>query len=121
MTRLRKKYGNEWFGLPRKEKGKATEFQNEIRGLSSIIWYSTECNWFEYKSGSALHYFRFPISYQGIDKDGVPVFFEKEGPRTMCPQPLPMMKGLELSCGPKLERSSNGVSFWFWHSSEISH
>lgn len=87
MTRLRKKYGNEWFGLPRKAKGKSTEFQNEIRGLSSIIWYSTECNWFEYKSGSALHYFRFPISYQGIAKDGVPVFFEKEGPRTMCPQP----------------------------------
>ena len=87
IARLRKNYGTNWFNLPRVKNGRPSKLGIEIQALSNIMWHSTECNWFEYKSGSALHYFRFPLYYQGIAKDGVPVFFEKEGPTTMRGQP----------------------------------
>ncbi len=87
IQRLRQNYGRDWFNLPRKEGGNLTKLGVEIKALSDIMWYATECSWFEYKSGSALHYFRFPLFYQGIARDGVPVFFEKDGPETMRGQP----------------------------------
>lgn len=87
-TRLRKNYGRNWMSLPRKDKkGRLTKLGVEIQALTNIMWHATEANWFEYKSGSALHYFRFPIFYQGIAKEGVRVFFEKDGPKSMRRQP----------------------------------
>lgn len=87
IARLRKNYGEDWMNLPREKDGQPTKLGIEIQALSNIMWHATECNWFEYKSGSALHYFRFPIFYQGIAKEGVRVYFEKEGPNTMRGQP----------------------------------
>ena len=88
IDRLRKNYGRNWMTLPRRKKnGQPTKLGIEILALSNIMWHSTEANFFEYKSGSALHYFRFPIFYQGIAKEGVPVFFEKDGPTSMRGQP----------------------------------
>lgn len=87
IQRLRTNYGREWFNLPRRKDGNLTNLGIEIKALSDIMWYATECNWFEYKSGSALHYFRFPLFYQGIARDGVQVFFEKDGPELMRGQP----------------------------------
>ena len=87
VKRLQTNYGVDWMLEPRVDQGKATDLSVEIHALSNILWHATEADWFEYKSGSALHYFRFPLFYQGIAKDGVPVFFEKSGPRSMKPQP----------------------------------
>jgi hypothetical protein len=86
-ARLRKNYGENWIDLPREKDGEPTKLGIEIQAMATILWHSTECTWFEYKSGSSLHYFRFPIFYQGIAKDGVPVFFEKDGPKSMRRQP----------------------------------
>jgi hypothetical protein len=84
IKRLRKNHGKDWSTLPRKKKnGQPTRLGVEIHALSSIMWHATEGSWFEYHSGSALHYFRFPLFYQGIARDGVPVFFEKDGPTSM--------------------------------------
>lgn len=89
LTRLRKHSTDEshWTVKPRVKNGQATDLGMEIHALNAVLWHSTQGNWFEYKSGSALHYFRFPVFYQDIAKDGVPVFFEKEGPRTKRKQP----------------------------------
>ncbi len=87
ITRLRKNYGTDWINQPRMKDGHPTKLGIEIQALSDIMWHATECNWFEYKSGSALHYFRFPLFYQGIAKEGVRVYFETEGPTTMRGQP----------------------------------
>ena len=87
IQRLRENYGPEWFKLPRMKGGRYTDVGIEVEALSNIMWHATEANWFEYKSGSALHYFRFPLFYQGIAKDGVPIFFEKDGPKSMRAQP----------------------------------
>eukprot|EP00986_Skeletonema_menzelii_P013615 scaffold8081_cov83-Skeletonema_menzelii.AAC.2 len=87
IAHLRKKYGESWMDLPRAINGQPTKLGVEIQALSNIMWHATEANWFEYKSGSTLHYFRFPIFYQGIAKEGVRVFFEKDGPTSMRAQP----------------------------------
>jgi len=52
-----------------------------------MIWHATNTNWFEYKSGTRLYYLRFPLKYQKIARDGVPIYFETDGPTSMDDQP----------------------------------
>ena len=109
LTRLRKHSTDEihWTVKPRVENGQATDLSVEIHALNAVLWHSTQGNWFEYKSGSALHYFRFPVFYQGIAKDGVPVFFEKEGPRTKRKQPKISDRNMRRTVASKVGKVIN--------------
>lgn len=105
ITRLRENYNDaegDWMTKPRYEGGGLTSLGVELQLLASVVWYSTEASWFEYNSGSALHYFRFPIFYQGIAKDGVPVFFEKKGPTSKRRQPLMSDESMRKTAAAKL-------------------
>jgi hypothetical protein len=59
----------------------------EKEAMRSLLWHATEALWFEYNAGSRLYYFRFPLRYQRIAQDGVPIYFEQPGPSTMQCQP----------------------------------
>mmetsp|Transcript_11711 Transcript_11711/g.19385 ORF Transcript_11711/g.19385 Transcript_11711/m.19385 type:complete len:1450 (-) Transcript_11711:1434-5783(-) len=84
LTRVNTRFGKGWQTAPRhKPDGTLTELGIELHALTNILWYAGEATWFEHKSGSTLHYFRFPPIYQKIAKDGVPIFFEKKGPASM--------------------------------------
>eukprot|EP00984_Skeletonema_dohrnii_P009298 scaffold3548_cov79-Skeletonema_dohrnii-CCMP3373.AAC.5 len=78
--RLRTNFGQKWYNKSRSKHGKATELAVEVNALANVMWHATEADWFEYKRGSQIHYFRFPPIYQKMARDGVKVFFEKKGP-----------------------------------------
>ena len=81
LQRINTRFGKGWQTAPRhKPDGSLTELGIELHALTNILWYAGEATWFEHKSGSTLHYFRFPPIYQKIAQEGVPVFFEKRGP-----------------------------------------
>lgn len=80
-------YGPGWQSLPRKIDNNLTKLGRDLHAINHIIWHATHTNWFEYKAGSRVIHFRFPLRYRKIARDGVPVFFEEEGPTSMEPQP----------------------------------
>ena len=55
--------------------------------MQEIIWRAANNNWFEYPSGSRVHYFCFPARYQQQACNGVGVFFKDAGPSLMRAQP----------------------------------
>ena len=55
--------------------------------MQEIMWRAANNDWFEYPSGSCLHYFRFPTRYQQQACNGVGVFFKDAGPTLMKAQP----------------------------------
>jgi hypothetical protein len=86
--RLISRFGANWSALPRrKPSGRFTSVGKEVDAISNILWHANEANWFEYLSGSRLHYFRFPIRYRRAARDGEEIRFETEGPATKQRQP----------------------------------
>ena len=59
----------------------------ELDAIRNILWHASETSWFEYLAGSKLHHFRFPLRYRKLARDGVPTYFEKEGPQSKQRQP----------------------------------
>lgn len=68
---------------PREVNGKVTKLAVEIYAMSNILWHAAEATWFEYPCGSHINYFRFPVIYQQIARDGVRVYFQDKGPTSM--------------------------------------
>ena len=59
---LVEKHGVEWQAKPRQdEKGRPTELGRDQQAVCSALWHAAHTNWFEYKCGSRLVHFRFPI------------------------------------------------------------
>jgi hypothetical protein len=88
IDRLVARFGDNWSSLPRrKPSGRFTSVGKEVDALTNILWHANEANWFEYLSGSRLHYFRFPIRYRRAARDGEDIRFETEGPSTKQRQP----------------------------------
>ncbi|KAL3801923.1 LOW QUALITY PROTEIN: hypothetical protein ACHAWO_010695 [Cyclotella atomus] len=85
--RLVAKFGRAWeFMALRTPEGRLTRIGKEKEAMRHMIWHAIHTNWFEYKAGSHLYHFRFPIS-GGEAQDGVPIYFEKPGPSVMQRQP----------------------------------
>ena len=75
-------HGPDWTRRPRLSKeGKVTHLGRDQHAVCSIIWHAAHSDWFEYKCGSRLVYFRFPPRYRKVARDGVPAFVEREVPR----------------------------------------
>jgi hypothetical protein len=78
----------DWELLPlRPPLGKLSRVGKEREAMQGLLWHAAEASWFEYNAGSRLYHFRFPLRYQCIAHDGVPIFFERPGPSTMQRQP----------------------------------
>ena len=104
---LRDTYGD-WMGAKRKNNdGTLTSLGKDLRGISHMLQHTTHTNWFEYLAGSRIIHFRFPLKYRDMARDGVPVFFEKEGPSTRDPQPPFPDPKVRASVRKKLEKVIN--------------
>jgi hypothetical protein len=63
--RLVAKFGRAWeFMALRTPEGRLTRIGKEKEAMRHMIWHAIHTNWFEYKAGSHLYHFRFPICYQ---------------------------------------------------------
>jgi hypothetical protein len=59
------KFGRAWeFMALRTPEGRLTRIGKEKEAMRHMIWHAIHTNWFEYKAGSHLYHFRFPICYQ---------------------------------------------------------
>ncbi|MGB1701331.1 MAG: hypothetical protein ACPHRO_15345, partial [Nannocystaceae bacterium] len=85
---LRFTHGDDWSkGARSTELGAESALGRDVRIVRTILWHATHTNWFEYGAGSRLAFFRFPLKYSRIARDGVPINFETEGPTSMAAQP----------------------------------
>jgi hypothetical protein len=68
--------------------GKWTKLDWILNGISNLLWYVDNTNFFKYTTGSKTYYlFRFPIFYRKmVREDSVKVHFEKPGPVVPCHQ-----------------------------------
>lgn len=71
----------------RTPEGNLTRIGKEKEAMRHMLWHAIQTNWFEYKAGSQLYHFRFPLRYQREARDDVPIYFEKPGPSLMQRQP----------------------------------
>lgn len=105
IDHLRRKFGSAWASMDRKSPdGKKTKLGHELDAISNLMWHATETSWFEYTAGSRVYHFRFPIRYQKLARDGVPIYFETPGPDTLRPQPGFSDEGLRAKVKPKVEK-----------------
>eukprot|EP00956_Cyclotella_meneghiniana_P014553 scaffold21828_cov62-Cyclotella_meneghiniana.AAC.2 len=94
MDYIEAEYGGNWKAdleagvlRERNRNGKLTQLGKELEAVRNILWHANETNWFEYKSGSRLHHFRFPIRFRREARDGTRIYFETPGPSTKQEQP----------------------------------
>jgi hypothetical protein len=86
MEQVVSQFGEDWYTrsteeLPRvSPDGKWTKLGWILNGIRNLLWYVDNTNFFEYTTGSKTYYFRFPIFYRTMVRDGVKVHFEKPGP-----------------------------------------
>jgi hypothetical protein len=60
--------------------GRPTKLAWRLQGIRNLLWYVDNTNFFEYKCGSKTCYFRFPLYYRKMVRDGCRIFFEHPGP-----------------------------------------
>ena len=84
---IESKHGSDWMTKPRAINAKLTSLGRDLKAMRNMLWHATHTNWFEYKAGSRLVHFRFPIKYRRVARDGVKCFFETPGPATRDSQP----------------------------------
>ena len=102
---MRSTHGREWSKLPKKnERGQVTEVARDQQAICSMLWHATQTNWFEYKCGSRLVHFRFPLRYRKLAQDGVLVFFESTCPTGKCLQPEIKDQAKRAQVQAKLEK-----------------
>jgi hypothetical protein len=105
IARLKDKFGVAWnLMLLRTESGRLSRVGKEKEAMRHLLWHATEASWFEYNRGSQVYHFRFPLRYQKMAGDGVPVFFEKPGPSIMQPQPVFTDPDVLERVKPKIEK-----------------
>jgi hypothetical protein len=85
-------HGNEW----RNERARTPKVQADVAAVAEIVWRAAGNDWWDYASGSRLHFFRFPKRYRLLARDGVPNFFIKPGPTQRLPQPQPTPEATEV-------------------------
>ena len=85
---VKKKHGPNWWRLEKAEVDRVA--------MREILWRAANNEWFEYPYGSRLHFFRFPVKYRALARDGVPNFFTSPGPTQRRPQPAPSPEAAEV-------------------------
>ena len=74
---LQKAHGDRWYEADRSLAG--PNLKLNLDAARDILWRSTQNDWFEYPMGSRLKFFRYPLRYRNMARDGVPILFN--GPR----------------------------------------
>ena len=90
-----------------KKLGKLTQLGRDQLAITGILWHATHTNWFEYKAGTRLYHLRFPVRYQKIARDGVPILREKKGPTSRARQPPIRNEKERSSIRDKVEKAVN--------------
>lgn len=87
MLYLEAEFGDDWQSMPRKQSdGKWTKLGWRLEGIRNLLWHVDQTNFFEYKGGSKTYYFRFPIFYRKMVRDGCRIHYEKPGPTNSASQ-----------------------------------
>ena len=84
---MKTRHGDDWACKPRRSVEGSTELGRDQAAIISLLWHSSQTDWFEYNAGSKVVHFRFPARYQKMARDGVPIYFEEQGPTTKGTQP----------------------------------
>ena len=73
-----------------------TEFYKDLVGGLDCLDYSAQCSWWEWTGGSRLFFWRWSDEFRNFARDGVPVYWGKEGKPTekkkQPPVPDPVVK-----------------------------
>jgi hypothetical protein len=83
IDELEKEFGAAWPHMARTIDGRMTKLAWRLQGIQNLLWYADNTNFFEYKDGSKTYYFRFPMYYRKMVRDGCPIFFESPGPNSL--------------------------------------
>ena len=78
-------HGAGWSSTNRKAWNKRMIY--DVEAMREIVTRGAHNEWFEYPAGSRVHYFRFPVKYRNLARDGIPVFFMAPGPTSFKAQP----------------------------------
>ena len=101
---MRSNYGVNWSSKPCRSEEGITELGCDQAAIMSLLWHSSQTDWFEYNAGSKLVHFRFPLCYQKAARNGLPVYFERPGPTTKGLQPLIADPGLRERAREKIAK-----------------
>ena len=97
-------HGDDWACKPRRSVEGNTELGRDQAAIISLLWHSSQTDWFEYNAGSKVVHFRFPARYQKMARDGVPIYFEEQGPTTKGTQPKIADLGMRERTKEKIEK-----------------
>jgi hypothetical protein len=75
------------------------------------IWRSSESTWWDWDSGSAPLYWRWPKEYRVVIRDGLPIWFSGEKPRWRRPQQAERDEGTRQRVIKKLDKVRKGSIF----------
>ena len=81
-----------------------TELGWDQAAIMSLLWHSSQTDWFEYNAGSKLVHFRYPLHYQKAARNGLPIYFERPGPTTKGLQTLIVNPGLRERAREKIAK-----------------
>jgi len=101
---MRGRHGVNWMSMPRRAAEGFSELGRDWTAIVSLLWHSTQTDWFDYKAGSRVAHFRFPPRYQKLARDGLPVYFERPGPSTKRAQPIIVDPGLRARTKVKIAK-----------------
>ena len=102
---MAREHGPMWATKARRNRnGSLTKSGRDQHAICGMLWHATNASWFDYRCGSRLIHFRFPLRYREMARDGVPVFFTKEGPTTRSRQPRIPDPGVRAKVREKIEK-----------------
>jgi len=81
---LTDKHGAGWGLLRRAD---SLELRRDLEAGAECVWRATEADWWEWKAGSRLMFWRWPPSHQESARDGYPPFIRSALPKYLNPQP----------------------------------
>ncbi len=99
---MRETHGTDWVNRRRTKGESLTELGRDQAAIAGMLWHSTHTNWFDFHASSRLAHLRFPIWYQKMAQDGVPVYFEWPGPTTRKAQPIVADAGMRAKVKEKI-------------------
>jgi hypothetical protein len=101
---MKERHGIDWASRPRRAREGITECARNQTAIISLLWHSTQTDWFEYKAGSRVAHFRFPSRYRKLARDGAPIHFERPGPSNRGAQPTIADPGLRACTKEKIAK-----------------
>lgn len=94
---LTEKHGNRWWELSIQE-----DLTRDLQAGADCVWRATEADWWEWRAGSRLFFWRWPPPHREAARDGYKPFIVGDLPSYRCPQPREKDKELRGKVREKL-------------------